>query len=137
MTAPTIARFAQRRDMVDVNAQFEHGPIYGLAGGLTGASGRSAGSSKPNLGKFVLSSQRARATSSAPVKPTCDLRTSDHSFGESAVTSVTVLPSFGPTAVIQGRAAVLVVNCGLFPMTANSCDIMCQFDSRACVISQS
>src|SRR6266480_1225462 len=112
-------------------------PIYGLAGGLTGANGRSGGSSKLNLGKFMLSSQRASATSSAPVKPTCDLRTSDHSFGEFVVTSVTVLPSFGPTAMIQGSAAVLVVNCGLFPMIANSCDMMCQFDSRAWVISQS
>src|SRR5947207_7486577 len=86
------------------------------AGGDSGAalSGRSGGSSKLSLGKRVLSSQRVSATSSTPVKPMCDLRTSDHSAGESAVISVIVLPSFGSTATSHGSPAVLVANCGLF-----------------------
>ena len=85
----------------------------------------------------MLSSQRASATSSMPVKPMCDLRTSDHSAGESAAISVAVLPSFGSTAIIHGNAALLVVNCDLPASMANSWARMRQLVNRASVISQS
>ena len=107
-------------------------------GGVEAAcTGRSGGSSKLSFGKLVLSSQRASATSSTPVKPMCDLRTSDHSAGESAVISVAVLPSFGSTAIIHGSPAVLVVNCDLPAIMANSWARTRQLVNRVWVISQS
>src|ERR1051326_4396953 len=52
--------------------------------------------------------QRARVASSNPVKPKSDRRTRSSSVGEAKVTSVIVLPSFGPIAASHFCSRALV-----------------------------